>query len=165
MTEDLSRSPPTNSNSRSGRSFVSRLTSPFASKTRPFVDFAIEPDDLHRTYFPGDPVTGSIRLKVLKAFRVTHITLCLHGFVQVFRHANRTGDVNRFPHTGRGRQSGEYFGNGYASLFDDEVVLCGEGRLDEGIYQFNFEMDFPKKSLPSSIDVSVATRPESRNVP
>ena len=159
MTEDLSWSRETNANSRSGRSFVSRLASPFASKTRNFADFTVEPDDPHRAYSPGDTVTGSVRIKVLKAFRVTHLTLCLHGFVQVFRHPDHGGDVNRFPHTGRGKRGkrgGEYFGNGYASLFEDEIVLCGEGRLGEGVYQFNFEIDFPNKGLPSSIDVSVA---------
>lgn len=46
-----------------------------------------------------------------------------------------------------------YFGNGHASLFQDEVTLCGEGRLEAGIYEFNFELDFPTKGLPSSIDV------------
>ncbi|KAL9067325.1 MAG: hypothetical protein Q9157_006838 [Trypethelium eluteriae] len=152
MTEDLSRSPSRHSNSHSGRSLVSRLASPFTSKTRPFTDFTVDPDDLHRTYSPGDTVTGSVRIKVLKAFRVTHVTLCLHGFVQVFRHPNDGGNVYRFPHAGRRKSGGEYFGNGYASLFEDEIVLCGEGRLGEGIYQFNFEMDFPNKGLPSSID-------------
>jgi len=47
----------------------------------------------------------------------------------------------------------QYFGNGYASLFQDEVTLCGEGRLDAGIYEFNFELEFPDKGLPTSIDV------------
>ncbi|KAF2239340.1 hypothetical protein EV356DRAFT_528607 [Viridothelium virens] len=157
MTEDLSRSPSRHSNSHSGRSLVSRLASPFTSKTRPFTDFTVDPDDLHRTYSPGDTVTGSVRIKVLKAFRVTHVTLCLHGFVQVFRHPNDGGNVYRFPHAGRRKSGGEYFGNGYASLFEDEIVLCGEGRLGEGIYQFNFEMDFPNKGLPSSIDFERGT--------
>ena len=160
MTEELSRSPSATSNSHSGRSFVSKLTSPFTSKTRHFTDFAVEPDDPHRTYSPGDTVSGSVRLKVLKAFRVTHITLCLHGFVQVFRHPNQAKNVNTFLHTGRGKRGGEYFGNGHASLFEDEIVLCGEGKLDEGIYQFNFELDFPNKRLPSSIDVSNGKSPQ-----
>ncbi len=47
----------------------------------------------------------------------------------------------------------EYFGNGYARLFDEEVVLCGEGRV-LGEYQFRFGMVLPSKNLPSSIDVS-----------
>ncbi|KAL9095624.1 MAG: hypothetical protein Q9165_002056 [Trypethelium subeluteriae] len=156
MTENLSRSPSRHSNSHSGRSLVSRLASPFTSKTRHFTDFTVDPDDLHRTFSPGDTVTGSVRIKVLKAFRVTHITLCLHGFVQVFRHPNDGGNIYRFPHAGRRKSGGEYFGNGYASLFEDEIVLCGEGRLGEGVYQFNFEMDFPNKGLPSSIDVRIA---------
>lgn len=50
----------------------------------------------------------------------------------------------------------QYFGNGHASLFNDEVTLCGEGRLDAGIYEFNFELEFPRKGLPTSIDVSAS---------
>ncbi|KAI9695765.1 MAG: ph-response sensor protein [Bogoriella megaspora] len=157
MNGDQSRSSSAPSNHRSGRSFVSRLASPFASKTRHFTDFVVEPDDPHKTYSPGDTVTGAVRVKVLKAFRVTHITLCLHGFVQVFRHSNRSSDAYQLPHTGRGQRGGEYFGNGYASLFEDEIVLCGEGRLGEAIYKFNFEMDFPKNGLPSSIDFERGT--------
>ena len=44
--------------------------------------------------------------------------------------------------------------NGQASLFQDEVTLCGEGRLDIGLYEFEFELEFPSKGLPTSIDVS-----------
>ena len=53
----------------------------------------------------------------------------------------------------RGKKYGEYFGNGFASLFEDEVILCGDGKLAEGTYQFNFELEFPDRDLPSSIDV------------
>ncbi|EOA80740.1 uncharacterized protein SETTUDRAFT_24256, partial [Exserohilum turcica Et28A] len=56
-----------------------------------------------------------------------------------------------------GSKSGSYFGNGFVSLFEDEVVLCGEGRLSEGIYHFNFELEFPSKGLPSSIDFERGT--------
>lgn len=57
--------------------------------------------------------------------------------------------------SGKGKKAGSYFGNGFVSLFEDEVVLCGEGRLSEGVYHFNFELEFPSKGLPSSIDVSI----------
>ncbi len=51
----------------------------------------------------------------------------------------------------------QYFGNGHASLFQDEQTLCGEGRLEPTEYRFNFELEFPEKGLPSSIDVCHAT--------
>ena len=103
-------------------------------------------------------MSGSVRLSVLRPTRVTHIVVSLHGFVQVFKNPGSPGEGFRantnYLGTGRGKKSGEYFGNGFASLFEDEVVLCGDGRLAEGAYQFNFELEFPDRDLPSSIDVS-----------
>jgi arrestin-related trafficking adapter 9 len=149
---------PSLSSPLSGRRIISRITSPFVSKTRSIAEFTIHVDDPHRQYTPGDLVTGSVRLRVVKPSRVTHIVICLHGFVQVFKNPGSPGEGfranNTYVGTGRGKKNGEYFGNGFASLFEDEVVLCGDGRLAEGSYQFNFELQFPDKDLPSSIDVS-----------
>jgi hypothetical protein len=39
-------------------------------------------------------------------------------------------------------------------IFVDEVALCGEGKLDPGMYSFQFVLEFPSAGLPSSIDVS-----------
>jgi hypothetical protein len=143
-----------------GRRILSRITSPFATKSRSIVDFFIQPDDPHRQYSPGDIVTGSVKLRVLRPVRVTHIVVSLHGYVQVYKNPGSPGDGLRANAgnigTGRGKQSGEYYGNGFASLFEDEVVLCGDGRLAEGAYQFNFELEFPDNDLPSSIDVSLS---------
>ena len=104
---------------------------------------------------------GSVRLRVLKPTRVTHIAVCLHGFVQVFKNPGSPGESvrpnNGYQGTGGGKKSGEYFGNGFASLFEDEVVLCGDGRLAEGSYQFNFELEFPDRDLPSSLDFERGT--------
>ena len=59
------------------------------------------------------------------------------------------------PFLGAGKKQGPgYFGNGFASLFEHEEVLCGEGRLEVGRYRFNYELKFPDSGLPSSIDVS-----------
>ena len=142
----------------SGRRIISRIASPFASKSRNVTDFSIEVDDPHKQHSPGDLVSGSVRLCVLKPTRVTHVVVCLHGFVQVYKHPGSPGEgfraANGYLGTGRGKKAGEYFGNGFASLFEDEVVLCGDGRLAEGSYQFNFELEFPDRDLPSSIDVS-----------
>lgn len=137
-------------------SLLSRIKSPFGAKPRNIGEYYIQPDDPHRQYGPGDVIKGSIILKVLKPLRVTHITVCLHGFVQVYKSANNPGENYR-AYTGSstpGRTSRTgYFGNGFASLFQDEIALCGEGRLGEGTYQFGYELVFPKDRLPSDIEV------------
>ncbi|OCK79338.1 hypothetical protein K432DRAFT_383139 [Lepidopterella palustris CBS 459.81] len=143
------------------RSLFSRLKSPLQSKARNFSEFCIQPDDPHRQYSPGDVITGSVILKVIKPLRITHLVVALHGYVQVFKNPNSPGDGFRaYSNTigsGKGKKSPSYFGNGFASLFDDESVLCGEGRLGEGVYHFNFELEFPTKGLPSSIDFERGT--------
>lgn len=143
--------------SPSNRRIFSRITSPFATSTRSITDFSVHTDHEHKKYWPGDIVTGYVRLKVIKPIRITHMVVCLHGFVQVYKTPGSPGESFRansaYLGTGRGKKSGEYFGNGFASLFEDEEVLCGDGRLAESEYQFNFELEFPKRGLPSSIDV------------
>lgn len=100
---------------------------------------------------------GAVVLTVVKPVRVTHIVVRLHGHVKVFNTANATGDgINPdsgFMGTGRMKKGNEQLKHGYTSLFEDEVTLCGEGRLDVGRYEFNFELDFPSEGVPSSIDV------------
>jgi hypothetical protein len=102
-------------------------------------------------------ISGSVILKVTKPLRITHLVVSLHGYAQVFKNPNTPGDAYKnYSNTvgsGKGKKAGSYFGNGFVSLFEDEVVLCGEGRLSEGVYHFNFELEFPTKGLPSSIDV------------
>ena len=87
--------------------------------------------------------------------------LCLHGFVKVFKHCNAPGEgiskEDGYAGTGRGKRGTEYWGNGLASLFEDEIVLCGEGRLGLGVYSFKFDVQLPSDGLPSSIDVSAAS--------
>ena len=144
-----------------GRRILSRITSPFATKSRSITDFYIQPDDPHKQYSPGELVTGSVRLRVLRPTRVTHVVVSLHGYAQVFKNPGSPGEGFRgtpgYLGNGGGKKSAEYFGNGFASLFEDELVLCGDGRLAEGAYQFNFELEFPDTDLPSSIDVSIQT--------
>jgi arrestin-related trafficking adapter 9 len=157
MTSSSTRGTVISSSSFSGRSLLSKLKSPLQSKTRHFADFYILPDDPHRQYAPGDIISGSVILKVLKPLRITHLVISLHGYAQVYKNPNSPGDGYRSYSTtvgsGAGKKGGSYFGNGFASLFEDEAVLCGEGRLSEGVYHFNFELEFPSKGLPSSIDV------------
>lgn len=161
MPPPADRSPSSVASALSGRRLISRITHPFTSKSRTHTDFSIEVDDPHRQYSPGDVVSGSVRVRVPKPVRVTHIAVCLHGYVQVFKNPGSRSETSR-PYgshagTGGGKKSGEYFGNGFASLFEDEQVLCGEGRLSEGAYHFNFELEFPDKDLPSSIDFERGT--------
>jgi hypothetical protein len=105
-------------------------------------------------------VSGVFELRVVKPTRITHIVISLHGYVQVFKNANAPPSPNHRVSnvqigTGKGSKSGEYFGNGFATLFEDECVLCGDGRLGEGIYKFAFNLEFPDRDLPSSIEVGL----------
>jgi hypothetical protein len=93
-------------------------------------------------------------LTVVKPIRVTHLTVALHGIVRVFRSPNvRDPAPSLTPASNNGKLQST--GNSQASLFQNEVTLCGEGRLDIGIYEFEFELEFPSKGLPTSIDVGV----------
>lgn len=75
--------------------------------------------------------------------------------MRVFKHPSEVNDPlpAEAGLSGNSRKT-QYFGNGHASLFQDEQTLCGEGRLDPGVYEFGFDLEFPRKGLPSSIDVS-----------
>jgi hypothetical protein len=146
-------------------SLIDRIKRPFGPKARLFSDFYIQPDDPHRVYGPGDVITGSVVLKVTKPFSVTHIVVCLRGYSQVYKTPNSPGESYRHYNavlaSGKTRKSGGYYGNGFVSLFEDEITLCGDGRLGEGTYQFNFELIFPRQHLPSSIDVRQRIRAAS----
>jgi hypothetical protein len=141
-----------------GRSLWSRLASPLRSRTRNLADFDVRPFEPYRKYSPGDRVKGIVVLTVVKPIRITHVTVALHGFARVFKSPNAGGGVATLDPAltpGSNSRKSQYFGNGHISLFQDEVVLCGEGRLDPGVWEFEFELEFPKKGLPTSIDVSV----------
>lgn len=149
-------SPSTPSNSRSRNYILSKFRSQLGNRNRSISDFYIEPDDPWRTYSPGDSIQGTVVLTAVRPVRITHLVLCLHGFVKVFKTAIAPGETapeTGFLGPGRGRRGSEYVGNGLATLFEDEVILCGDGRLKEGIYKFRFEMLFPPFALPSSISV------------
>lgn len=158
MTSSQTRAPASPSSPLTARSLFSRLKSPLSSKSRNYTEFYIQSDDPHRQYAPGDIISGTVIIKVIKPLRITHLVVSLHGYAQVFKNPNTPGDAYKNYCTtvglGKGKKTGSYFGNGFVSLFEDEAVLCGEGRLAEGVYHFNFELEFPSKGLPSSIDVS-----------
>lgn len=101
---------------------------------------------------------GLVVLTVVKPIRVTHLTVALHGIVRVFKSPNVRSSghdhdplLNPASNNGKSQSSG----NAQASLFQDEVTLCGEGRLEIGVYEFEFELEFPSKGLPTSIDVGL----------
>lgn len=139
-----------------GQSFLSRLALPLRSRTRNLSDFHIRLKDPYRKYSPGDVVKGAVVVTIVKPVRVTHITACLHGFVRVYKNANNQTEPQPTEANLQGSNNprrSQYLGNGHASLFQDEVTLCGEGRLEAGVYEFNFELEFPSKGIPTSIDV------------
>ncbi|KAJ5774162.1 hypothetical protein N7457_009058 [Penicillium paradoxum] len=175
----MSANPPTQPTlpaSRNRNSLLSKFRSPLGQRNRGITDFYIDPDDPWRSYFPGDVIKGTVVVTVVRPVRITHIVICLHGYVKVFKNAIPAGEITPdlgFLGPGRGRRGAEYLGNGLATLFEDEVVLCGDGRLKEGIYKFRFEMGLPPYALPSSINfergiigyslTSTLTRPTTMN--
>ncbi|KFY02270.1 hypothetical protein O988_02261 [Pseudogymnoascus sp. VKM F-3808] len=159
MYSDVS---PTTSSSRlalSGRSILSRLTSPLRSRNRNATDFHIRASEPHRQYSPGDIVKGIVVLTVVKPIRITHLTVALHGFVRVLKKPAPAGEVITSDHVVdiTSNKRSQYTGNGHVSLFHDEITLCGEGRLEPGIYEFEFNLQFPSQGLPSSIDFERGT--------
>ncbi|KAI1426542.1 hypothetical protein F5Y12DRAFT_270168 [Xylaria sp. FL1777] len=140
-------------------SFFSRLAAPLRSRSRNLADFHVRLKEPHRQYSAGDRVQGSVILSVVKPIRLTHLTVTLHGYVRAFKSASAAAQVAAInpsivPNGGR---HGRYHGNGHASLFQDETVLCGEGRLQASRWEFEFDLQFPDLELPSSIDFERGT--------
>lgn len=142
-----------NADSTRSSSILSRFSSPISKRARNVFDFAIELKDPYKTYSPGDIINGQIILSVLKGFDITHLTVALHGYAKVYKHqSDRRPTLDELVN-GQGTRGFEYLGNGLASLFQDEQVLCGSGFLKKQIYKFGFELQFPTKGLPTTIDV------------
>jgi arrestin-related trafficking adapter 9 len=139
-------------------SLLSRFTAPLSNRNRNVAEFYVDPDDPWKLYFPSETVKGSVVLTITKPLPITHLVVCLHGHARVYKNQVVPGDgvaASGFLGPGRGSRGVEYLGNGFTSLFEDEVVLCGDGLLKKGIYKFKFELGFPQQRLPSSIDVSM----------
>ncbi|RKF72734.1 pH-response regulator protein palF/RIM8 [Golovinomyces cichoracearum] len=147
--------------STKSRNILNRLSLLTPLRTRSFnlTEFHIRPDEPHRQYSPGDTVKGTVVITSLKPIRITHLTVCLHGFVRVFKSPNCSNEpfVDPGLTTSHDVRKSQYFGNRHASIFKDEVTLCGEGHLDAGIYEFKFELILPSKGLPTSIDFERGT--------
>ena len=141
-----------------GKSILSRLSSPLTKRSAKLFDFEIQPEHPHKVFGPGDSVKGKIVLKVYKGLEITHLAVSLHGYARVFKHQCAPGERKNAPEqliNGKGSHGFEYFGNGLASLFQDELILCGSGFLKTQKYEFEFELQFPAQSLPSTINVSI----------
>lgn len=127
------------------------------NRNRNVADFHILPDEPHKKYSAGEHVRGAVVLAVVKPLRITHLTVCLQGIVRVQKDPTSTSFMSRrsgavaVPQGSSDRP--RYHGQGLASIFQDEQVLCGEGRLEARKYEFHFDLLFPEKRLPSSIDV------------
>ncbi|KAM0260502.1 hypothetical protein ACHAQJ_002735 [Trichoderma viride] len=132
---------------------------PIPTRNRSVTDFHVRCDEPHRKYGAGDHVHGAVAIAVVKAVRYTHLVVALHGFVRVLKDpaGNKKGrNITALPQGGSSSRP-QYHGNGFASLFQDEQVLSGEGRLDPGRFEFRFDLVFPDKGLPSSIDFERGT--------
>lgn len=142
----------------SGSSFLSRFSLPLRSRARHIADFHVRPAEPHRRYGAGDQVEGAVVLTVVKPVRITHLVVSLHGFMRVFKSPSAPAnepvldpaDVPAIPIRNARHKS---YGNGAVRLFQDEQTLSGDGRLEPGRYEFNFDLLFPAERLPSSIDV------------
>jgi hypothetical protein len=147
--------PPPPPPSRPG--LLSRLSLPLTlrNRNRNVADFHVRPNEPYRQYAAGDHVRGTVVLAIVKPVRITHLVVSLNGFVRAFKDpvsaGKLTGSAVPLPHGSSSRP--QYHGNGFASLFQDEQVLSGEGRLEPARYEFGFDLVFPDKGLPSSIDV------------
>jgi hypothetical protein len=151
------------SSSSNNVSFLSRFSLPLRSRARYIADFHIRPAEPHRKYGAGDQVQGAVILTVVKPVRITHLVVSLHGYMRVFKNPAVAAsepvidpaDVQAFL-TRSSRQRGH--ANGCVRLFQDEQTLSGDGRLEPGRYEFNFNLLFPVDRLPSSIDVGGVLR-------
>lgn len=151
---------PATQKSRVSRSLGSRFGSLFSSRSAHTHEPQIELDEPYRFYSRGDVVKGKVVLNVAKSLGITHLTVSLFGYVEVFKHHSKSKSGLRANPirvaSGKGKRwVTEYYGDGFASLFEHEATLCGGGRLDANVYHFQFEMPFPSdRDLPSSIEVN-----------
>ncbi|KAK4043003.1 hypothetical protein C8A01DRAFT_32948 [Parachaetomium inaequale] len=148
--------------SSSSLSFFSRFALPLRSRARYVADFHIRPAEPHRKYGAGDQVQGAVVLTVVKPVRITHLVVSLHGYMRVYKGPSAPANepiidpAEAFATSSRSsRQKNP--GNGCVRLFQDEQTLSGDGRLEPGKYEFNFNLLFPAYGLPSSIDFERGT--------
>lgn len=145
------------------KGITSRFSNLFNTRPSHIKEFSIrlEEDGISqgiKQYGPGEVVKGKVILDVARPLGVTHVVVRLSGFVDVFKnHKHRvpqSSENGRMTKRRGRRWTSEYFGDGFASLFEDEIVVCGDGRLDPRPWHFEFSIGFPSQlNLPSSIKV------------
>ncbi|CAG9938380.1 unnamed protein product [Clonostachys rosea f. rosea IK726] len=134
-------------------SLSSRFSLPITLRGRKnhVADFHIQPQEPHKKYTAGENVRGSVILVIVKPIRITHLTVSLNGFARVLKEPALSASPHALLPSG-GSENPRYHGHGFASIFQDEQVLSGDGRLEPGKYEFGFNLVFPERGLPSSID-------------
>ncbi|KAI5807526.1 pH-response regulator protein palF/RIM8 [Peziza echinospora] len=141
---------------RKSSSLLSKFTNPLAALSnlksprsgRKFItDYYIRLNEPHREYSPGDVVEGSVIVTVEKEVRITHLVVTLVGRVDIYGvAAYNVGKKKSLNYAG----PVEYEGG--VVLCRDQQVLCGDGRLEPGVYEFGFVLELSGKRLPSSLD-------------
>ncbi|CAZ83551.1 unnamed protein product [Tuber melanosporum] len=138
------------------RSKTSSLSLPGlrAPRRRILADFHIQLDDPHRVYLANDVVKGCVCVKVERPLTLTHLVVNLIGRVDL--------QASLYTREGGGKKGKEWEEefdglSGGVTVCRDEIVLCGEGRLEPGVYKFGFELEFAlvgklPGGLPSSLD-------------
>lgn len=128
------------------------------SARRGLADFHVALQDPHRVYSPTDVVAGAVCVTVDRPVAITHLVVALVGRIDVYapgtKKHTKERDYDGVARIGRGTDTG-------LTVCRDELVLCGEGRLEPGQqYQFRFELEFARTpdggggGLPSSLEVS-----------
>ncbi|KAL7266568.1 ph-response sensor protein [Rhizina undulata] len=110
-------------------------------------------EDPHRVYSPTGLVKGSVCLTIER--RLTLILLVVN--LKVYE-LSSTGRDNAGGKAWKEWDNDNDYGmSGDEVLCRDQMVLCGEGRLEAGVYEFGFELEFVQAGrmmggLPSSLD-------------
>ncbi|KAL7269789.1 ph-response sensor protein [Rhizina undulata] len=129
----------------------------FRSPRRSLADFHIRLQDPHRVYSPTDLVKGSVCLTIERPLTLIHLVVNLIGRVDLYE-SSSTGRDNAGGKAWKEWDNDNDYGMcGDEVLCRDEMVLCGEGRLEAGVYEFGFELEFVQVGkmmggLPSSLD-------------
>jgi arrestin-related trafficking adapter 9 len=123
---------------------------------RTISDFHIKLDEPHRQFQPGEFVKGIVSITVEKELKLTHLVVNLKGNVELFN-----GPTGGGVHTKKEKGSHVFdtLDEETSRLCYDEQVLCADGSLKPGVYQFQFVMLLPGKGLPSSLNVSLQCGP------
>lgn len=150
------------------RGFLTRIRSKTSSLSLPglrsprrrvLTDFHIQLDDPHRVYSPTDIVQGRVCIKVERPLNITHLVVNLVGRVDLQPSLSFGKEI-----PANSKEWDDDYDDGLSgaiTLCRDRMVLCGEGRLEPGVYQFGFQLEFVPvgklaSSLPSSLDVSLS---------